>query len=681
MFFRKSRMKDRDKSFNHRSRRRRGKHEYGQSWMLASALLEGPRTIEELEEYYRIMGHRFGLFVHHFGRSPQERQTAKGEKKETALQLSLERSLQVLLKRGWAIEKNGYYHITDEGRAEAQLMLKDLEKGGRIIEKGTRPETVSKITLIVHFVLAAIKFPAALLSGSVGLLNDSLDTLMDGISSLFVFFGVRSGRERLVSYVLLMFMTGTGGYTLYEALIRFFRPEPLSRDWTAFVAVAVSAALCALLFFYQKYSGLKHSCVPLIAQSIDSRNHVIVAGGVAAGLVAAYFRFPLLDQIVGIAVAVLILRGAVELLIDLLRSRGDEEIDLSKYGFSRIEKHRHRQMVRWFLFEIEKGRITTKEEMLRKARAATDFSRIVSLKALGLDKQPDQEEKLEGAIRELFARGWAVEVGAREGDDSGEQGARLQLTDAGEAELNRALSNTWDFSSASHPFGSRSRVLRVLAFCLRFVFTAGLFTGIYVAGRWVIELLPSLDVWSTGGFLRWGLGAGEITGGGAAGTSWLVSLLGDLKAVLLSRTYTAGPFSLSGAQGLCAAIGLAFLYQGRMLMHRGRHAIHHTRERDSDRPYYLVTEGPYSVRRHPMYTGFILVNMGIGVGLHSVYTLAWAALATILQLVGAALEERKLEKWFGLEFREYEARVKRRFLPWWAWTLVIAVYLAAWIGM
>ncbi len=670
------------KKSERRSRLKHKRHEYGQSWMLAAALLDGPRTIEQLEEYYRIMGRRFGLFVDLMDRGAKRHQTADGKQPKTGMRLNLERSLELIVKRGWAVVTDGAYHITDEGRREAQIMLKDLEKSGRILEKGTGPEMVSKVTLIVHFVLAAIKFPAALLSGSVGLLNDSLDTLMDGISSLFVFFGVRSGRERLVSFILLSFMTLTGVYTLYEALGRFIRPEPLSIDWTAFIAVAASAFLCALLWIYQKYSGLKHRCVPLIAQSIDSRNHIIVAGGVAAGLVAAYFRFNLLDQIVGLAVAVLILKAAVELLIDLLRSRGNEEIDLSKYGFSRIEKHRHRQMVRWFLFEIEKGRITTREEMIRKARVATDFSKISSLRAMGLDRQPDQEQKLEGAIREVFEKGLAVEIGSREGDESTRQETFLQLSDAGEAELNRALSNAWSFSPAGHPSGPRRGPLKLLAFTLRFVFSAGLFIAIYAAGRWVIELLPSLDVWDTGMILGSVFGIGELTGAANAGEgSWLLSFLETLKTLLLTRTYTTGHFSLNGVQALCALIGLAFMYRGRMFLHRGRHAIHHTREHDLDRPYYLVKDGPFSFRRHPMNTGFILINMSIGIGLHSVYTLALAAVATIIKFISASLEERKLLKWFGREFEEYAARVKRRFLPRWAWILIAVFYCAAWMGL
>lgn len=635
--------------------------------MLAAALLDGPRTFDEFVEYYRIMGRRFGVFVDLLDRSSNRFET------------SLERGLQVLLQRGWAVKEDDAYHITEEGRREAGLMLADLERGGRFLEKATSPESVSKVTLIVHFILAAIKLPAALISGSVGLLNDSLDTLMDGISSLFVFFGVRNGHERLVSYILLLFMTITGVYTFYEAVTRIIHPQPLSADWTAFIAVAVSAGLCALLWFYQKYAGLKHSCVPLIAQSIDSRNHIIVAGGVSAGLVTTYFHFSLLDQIVGVVVAVLILKGALELLLDLIRSSEDEELDLSKYGFSRFETHQRRQMVRWFLFEIEKGRITSKDQMLHEARMATDFSTIASFRALGIDGQSNQEEKLNRAIREIFEQGLAEELPI-EGDEK-----ILRLTEAGEEELNRALANTWSIrpeysrdmpageTSRGHkttsdrlrgsssrrritlsPRSARTLFFRFLSCTLRLVFTAALFTLVYALVRWLIGFLPVLDVW----------GPGASFGG-----------------VWISRTLTAGPFTFTPAQLLCMLCGVLFMYGGRLLMHPASHLIHHARERGIERPAYLITDGPFARRRHPMYSGMILMNLGIGIGLYSVYTLGWAGITMALHIFNAVFEEKRLLSWFGQEYRNYRKTVRRPLFSWWGWVLILTLYGAAWAGL
>ncbi|MFO7781883.1 MAG: cation transporter, partial [Spirochaetia bacterium] len=582
-----------------------GGHEYGQAWSIAAALLDGPRTYEELLEYYRVMARRFGVFVGLWERGGGAAGRNRPEA-DSPLRRNLSASLELLLGQGWTIEENGRYHITEAGRAEAEKMLGELERTGRTIERATRPETVSAVTLLVHFALASVKLPAAILSGSVGLLNDALDTLADGVSSLFVFLGVRSGRERLVSYLFVVFMGAAGLFSLYESVRRLIRPAPLTVDSLAVTAVVLSGVVCALLWLYQKYCGLKHGSMPLIAQSVDSRNHVIVAGGVGAGLIAAVFDLSLLDRLVGLTVAVLILRGAVELLTDLIRSAGEEKPDLSRWGFSAIEARRHRQTVRWLLYEIDSGRIHTRDQMMKEARAATDFSRIASFRALGIDEQTGREEKLERAASEVFERGLAVELGESPG--------LLTLTETGRAELDRALSRgpavftPGEFAGAAGPgeAGVRRLLLRGLGLALRFGVSAVVFTAVHLLAGWVISWLPELDVWAPVGGSRL------------------------LHAPALTVPGLRSGEALSFAQVVLLAAGLILFHLGRMLAHRARHILHHATEHRNERTLFLATTGPYASRRHPHAAGLILSSVGIAVGLHSVYLLVWAA------LVGAA---------------------------------------------
>ena len=619
----------------HRTGKRRHGHEYGQSWMLAAALLDGPKTIENLEEYYRIMGRRFGFFTDIWGRKLQkDPYTGKSH-----LRINLERTLQILLRREWAVYRDRVYHITPEGRKQAENMLNDLKRGGRIFDKATQPETVSMVTLAVHFLLAAIKFPAALLSGSVGLLNDSLDTLMDGFSSLFVYFGVRYEQERLASYVLLLFMSLTGIYTLYEALSRIYHPEILNRDWTVFVAVAVSALICAVLWIYQKYSGLKHKCVPLIAQSVDSRNHILVAGGVAAGLVAAFFDFILLDQLVGLAVAVLILKGAIELLIDLIKSKGEEHVDLSRYEFTGMNRHRHEQTVLWLLFEIYNGQIKTAEDLEIRAREATDFTSIAAFKSLGLDQQQNREENIKSAIRELYEKKLIKPVKSF-------KPSPIRLSPWGLAELDKGLSKAPGVSLTSP--GVKNRFLRFAFFLIRFAFSAVLYAGIYALGRWILGWLPVLDLWAI--------------------------------QIVNFPDLHIGPYHPGAVQFLFMCFGLCLFYSGRMFLHRARHAIHHARERRS-RPVFLVTDGPYAKRRHPMYAGMILINISIGVGLHSVYSLLYSAFVFVILIISTLYEERQLQVWFGSRYSTYMQNVNQKYFPIGVWIYVSILYIASWLGV
>lgn len=77
----------------------------------------------------------------------------------------------------------------------------------------------------------------------------------------------------------------------------------------------------------------------------------------------------------------------------------------------------------------------------------------------------------------------------------------------------------------------------------------------------------------------------------------------------------------------------------------------------------LVREGPYRFVRHPGYTGFILMAMGLAIGYSSLVGLA---AVPALMLPGLAyrmtMEEKLLAEQFGDEYRLY-ARMVKRLIP------------------
>jgi hypothetical protein len=202
-------------------------------------------------------------------------------------------------------------------------------------------------------------------------------------------------------------------------------------DWFAFLAAILSAFICLALWAYQRYVGLRSGILALITQSVDSRNHVIVAASVTTGLVAALFRFPLLDTLVGLGVALLILKSAVELAIETVRSLGEEEIDLSRYEFG-IAAPFHRflqsQLRDWMLYLVDKQGIATRVELVARASQALDFNQIPAVRVMELTQGPSQASELvERSLAELFERGWLIE------ED------RLCVTNAGRKQLSKYI--------------------------------------------------------------------------------------------------------------------------------------------------------------------------------------------------------------------------------------------------
>jgi hypothetical protein len=264
----------------------------------------------------------------------------------------------------------------------------------------------------------------------VGLLNDATDTLLDGLSSVLVYLGLRFDGERAANVVLVLMMLGTGGFTFYEAVRRFFAPFEPEVDWFTFLAAILSALVCWALYLYQRFVGLRNGSLALITQSVDSRNHVIVAASVTAGLVAALLHFPLLDTLVGLAVAVLILKSAIELAVETVRSLGAEEVDLSRYEMELAgwyERFRRAQLRDWMLYLVEKRGVRTRGELIAEAQRALDFSDNPMLRELGVRQPPQVGDLVEQSAAELFERGWLQ-------DDGG-----LRVTDAGRERLQRQM--------------------------------------------------------------------------------------------------------------------------------------------------------------------------------------------------------------------------------------------------
>jgi ribosomal protein S19E (S16A) len=390
--------------------------EYVRYARIAAALRDGPRTVEEISDNFYGYLRALGVFK-------------RAERQASSRAVFVEKKLEDLVACGWVVRQGECYALTRQGREEVEKRLTELGDTGTSVRRFLTPQTVSKVTLGIHLGLAALKLPAGLLSGSVGLLNDAADTLLDGVSSLLVYLGLRFDKERTVNMVLVMFMLGTGGLTSYEAVRRFFVHAELEVDWYTFLAVILSAFVCLALWAYQRYVGLRGGSIAIITQSVDSRNHVIVAVSVTAGLIASLLQFPLLDTLVGLTVALLILKSAVELAIEAIRFRGEQGANLSRYKFGiavQFERFRRAQLRDWMLYLVEKQGIRTRAELISRGCQALDFNRIPALQAMGLaERQAPAPKLVDQGLAELLERGWLVEE------------KELRCTDAGRKHLRR----------------------------------------------------------------------------------------------------------------------------------------------------------------------------------------------------------------------------------------------------
>jgi len=113
------------------------------------------------------------------------------------------------------------------------------------------------------------------------------------------------------------------------------------------------------------------------------------------------------------------------------------------------------------------------------------------------------------------------------------------------------------------------------------------------------------------------------------------------------------PWSMLGALPLLAGIALNLVADADLKKHG-------TTVKPFEESASLVTTGAYRVCRHPMYVGFVMILVGLGVLLGS--ATPFLVVPPFVALMGVAfvrVEERMMEARFGDAWRAYKAKVGR----------------------
>jgi protein-S-isoprenylcysteine O-methyltransferase Ste14 len=135
------------------------------------------------------------------------------------------------------------------------------------------------------------------------------------------------------------------------------------------------------------------------------------------------------------------------------------------------------------------------------------------------------------------------------------------------------------------------------------------------------------------------------------------SFVGVVAVLLLERLRPAplpGPRAVQRTAGAAALAAGCALNAWALVERRRRTAG----EFQLEQPESLVTTGPYAFSRHPMYLGWWLIHLGVGVLRGSAWVAASVPVAVLVEhFGGSVVEERELRRQFGGEYARYAERV------------------------
>jgi cation diffusion facilitator family transporter len=197
------------------------------------------------------------------------------------------------------------------------------------------------VAIASNSALIALKLAAGLLTGSVGLISDAVHSLMDLLASLIAFVSVRKadqppdathryGHEKLEdvaagAQALLLLVGAT--FIGYEAIRRLINGGKIDSIGIGIAVAGVAAVINLVVSTYLQRTGRAADSPALLATAADLRTDAIVSIGVLVSLVLVKATGATwIDPLVGIAVAIVVSRTGVTILIDATRRLVDEAL-------------------------------------------------------------------------------------------------------------------------------------------------------------------------------------------------------------------------------------------------------------------------------------------------------------------------------------------------------------------
>ncbi|MDD5022796.1 MAG: cation diffusion facilitator family transporter [Candidatus ainarchaeum sp.] len=185
----------------------------------------------------------------------------------------------------------------------------------------------SKVGLISNIFLFIIKGYVGILSGSLALLSDAINSFTDILASIGILIAVKEGEKRkdsdhpyghhaaepLSAFVVSILAAILAFEILRSAIEGIIFPRTLTIDIFVFLVIIITMVTKLLLLIYFKSIEKKNKGQAVQAYILDSRNDILISGVVFLGVFFTYFDYPIFDSISAILVSLYIFKTAFDL--------------------------------------------------------------------------------------------------------------------------------------------------------------------------------------------------------------------------------------------------------------------------------------------------------------------------------------------------------------------------------
>jgi len=202
-----------------------------------------------------------------------------------------------------------------------------------------------KWSFVGLIVAAAIQVVVVVLSGSVGLLADTIHNFADAATAIplgIAFWLARRGRSRRFTYglgrvedfagiLIILTILASALVAAYESVTRLVHPQPVGLLWAVMVASVVGFVGNEAVAIFRIRVGKQIGSAALIADGYHARVDGWTSLAVFVGAIGVWAGYPLADPLVGLvisaAILVIVWQSARSILLRMLDGVESETLD------------------------------------------------------------------------------------------------------------------------------------------------------------------------------------------------------------------------------------------------------------------------------------------------------------------------------------------------------------------
>ncbi len=189
-----------------------------------------------------------------------------------------------------------------------------------------------------NFGLTVLKAWAGIVSNSGAMVADAVHSASDIFASLFVYISLKiaqkpadkehpygHGRAEVISTLVVVGMLVAAGVEIIRTAITTIRHGCLHApgNWAVYAAI-LSIVVNELMYQFTYRAGVKTNSPSTIANAMDNRSDAFSSIAALIGIIGAKLKYPVLDPVAGIVVALFIFKMSYDIAMDAVGQIMDE---------------------------------------------------------------------------------------------------------------------------------------------------------------------------------------------------------------------------------------------------------------------------------------------------------------------------------------------------------------------